>query len=136
MKIKLLSLTVAALMLMSGLCGCSVLDEALDAASTTTTTEAVNDDVTTTEAPTTTTTTTTTTTRITTTTTTKATTTTTTTVITTQPTSVGERLVWIPTRGGTKYHKTNTCSNMIEPYEVTINEAVRQGFEPCKRCYG
>ena len=136
MKIKLLALTVAALMLMSGLCGCSVLDEALDAASTTTTTEAVNDDVTTTEAPTTTTTTTTTTTRITTTTTTKATTTTTTTVITTQPTSVGERLVWIPTRGGTKYHKTNTCSNMIEPYEVTINEAVRQGFEPCKRCYG
>ena len=136
MKVKLLALTVAALMLMSGLCGCSVLDEALDAASTTTTTEAVNDDVTTTEAPTTTTTTTTTTTRITTTTTTKATTTTTTTVITTQPTSVGERLVWIPTRGGTKYHKTNTCSKMIEPYEVTINEAVRQGFEPCKRCYG
>ena len=134
MKVKLLALTVAALMLMSGLCGCSVLDEALDAASTTTTTEAVNDAVTTTEAPTTTTTTTTT--RITTTTTTKATTTTTTTVITTQPTSAGERMVWIPTRGGTKYHKTNTCSNMIEPYEVTINEAVRQGFEPCKRCYG
>ena len=128
MKVKLLALTVAALMLMSGLCGCSVLDEALDAASTTTTTEAVNDDVTTTEAPTTTTTTTTT--RITT------TTTTTTTVITTQPTSAGERMVWLPTRGGTKYHKTNTCSNMIEPYEVTISEAVHQGFEPCKRCYG
>ena len=33
-------------------------------------------------------------------------------------------------------NKTNTCSNMIEPYEVTISEAVRQGFEPCKRCYG
>ena len=133
MKVKLLALTVTALMLMSGLCGCSVLDEALDAASTTTTTEAVND-VTTTEAPTTTTTTTTT--RITTTTTTKATTTTTTTVITTQPTSAGEQLVWIPTRGGTKYHNDNTCSQMIEPMEVTLSYALEEGFTACKRCYG
>ena len=103
MKVKLLALTVAALMLMSGLCGCSVLDEALDAASTTTT---------------------------------KATTTTTTTVITTQPTSAGERLVWIPTRGGTKYHNNNTCSQMIEPMEVTLSYALEEGFTACKRCYG
>jgi hypothetical protein len=45
-------------------------------------------------------------------------------------------MVWIPTRGGTKYHKTNTCSNMVEPYDVPVSEAVRLGFTPCKRCYG
>ena len=126
MKIKLLALSLAALMLLGGVCGCTAVDETPDTTSTTTTTEAVAEDPTT-EA---TTTTTTTTTRITTT-----TTTTTTTRITTT-TATSERMVWIPTRGGTKYHKTNTCSNMIEPYDVTVSEAVRLGFTPCKRCYG
>lgn len=129
MKTKLLALTLVALMLLGGVCGCTAVDETLDTASTsTTTTEAVADD-TTTEAPTTTTTTTTTTTRIT-------TTTTTTTLIITGTTASSERIVWIPTRGGTKYHKTNTCSNMIEPYDVTISEAIELGFTACKRCYG
>ena len=126
MKTKLLALSLATLMLLCGLCGCSAVDEVLDTA-TTTTAEAVTLDSTT-EAPTTT---------LTTTTTTKSVaTTTTTTVITTTTRVTTERMVWIPTRGGTKYHKTNTCSNMIEPYEVTISEAVRQGFTACKRCYG
>lgn len=44
-------------------------------------------------------------------------------------------LVWIPTKGGTKYHKESTCSSMQEPKQVTKMEAEKQGFTPCKRCY-
>jgi len=44
-------------------------------------------------------------------------------------------LVWIPTNGGTKYHKESTCSSMQEPKQVTKEEAENQGFTPCKRCY-
>ncbi len=45
-------------------------------------------------------------------------------------------LVWIPTNGGTKYHKTSTCSKMKEPIQVTVDEAVNKGYSPCKKCYG
>ncbi len=44
--------------------------------------------------------------------------------------------VWIPTNGGKKYHSRPGCSNMKNPKEVTQEEAIRQGFGPCKRCYG
>lgn len=45
-------------------------------------------------------------------------------------------MVWIPTNGGTKYHSRAGCSNMENPREVTLDEAVAMGFTPCKRCYG
>lgn len=45
-------------------------------------------------------------------------------------------MVWIPTNGGTKYHSRAGCSNMENPREVTLDEAVALGFTPCKRCYG
>ena len=51
-------------------------------------------------------------------------------------TSTTERLVWIPTHGGIKYHRTNTCSNMIDPDQVTLRQAEQKGFTPCKKCYG
>lgn len=44
-------------------------------------------------------------------------------------------MVWIPTNGGTKYHKNSTCSNMDNPTQVTIDNAVARGFSPCGRCY-
>ena len=44
-------------------------------------------------------------------------------------------MVWIPTKGGKKYHKKSTCRNMIDPDEVTIEEAEELGFTPCKKCY-
>ena len=44
-------------------------------------------------------------------------------------------MVWIPTKGGKKYHSKATCSNMSEPDYVTIEEAERLGFTPCKKCY-
>ena len=54
---------------------------------------------------------------------------------TAQSTQPQEALVWIPTNGGSKYHRTSSCSNMADPEQVTISQAIARGFEPCKRCY-
>ena len=54
------------------------------------------------------------------------------------PVQTGElqgELVWIPTKGGTKYHKESTCSSMQDPKQVSKTDAEQQGFTPCKRCY-
>lgn len=50
-------------------------------------------------------------------------------------TKSGGGLVWIPTNGGTKYHSKSSCSNMKNPEQVTKEEAIDRGFEPCKKCY-
>lgn len=47
----------------------------------------------------------------------------------------GSVMVWIPTRGGKKYHTSSDCSNMIDPEYVTLEEAEDLGFTPCKRCH-
>lgn len=44
--------------------------------------------------------------------------------------------VWIPIHGGSKYHADASCSGMNSPEQVTKDEALQRGFEPCKRCYG
>lgn len=51
---------------------------------------------------------------------------------------LSNNLVWIPTDGGKKYHTTSTCSNMLNPKQVTREEAESEGFTPCqkKNCYG
>lgn len=54
---------------------------------------------------------------------------------TTQPTEPTEEMVWIPTHGGTKYHSRAGCSNMIDPAQVPISQAIARGFGPCGRCY-
>lgn len=46
-----------------------------------------------------------------------------------------ETIVWIPTKGGTKYHTYAGCSNMDNPKEVTEEEAIALGFTPCKKCH-
>lgn len=43
-------------------------------------------------------------------------------------------MVWIP-RSGKRYHDNEYCSNMKNPRYVTIQEAKRRGFTPCKKCY-
>lgn len=43
-------------------------------------------------------------------------------------------MVWIP-RTGSKYHNNPNCSNMKNPSQVTLQEAIDQGYEPCKKCY-
>lgn len=52
-----------------------------------------------------------------------------------QETQVGEVMVWIPVNGGAKYHKKQTCSNMKDPIQVSIEQAKECGYEPCKKCY-
>lgn len=52
--------------------------------------------------------------------------------------SVGDTegdLVWIPTKGGKKYHSKASCSNMENPMQVTREHAEANGFTPCKRCH-
>ena len=46
-----------------------------------------------------------------------------------------EIMVWIPTKGGKKYHTYAGCSNMIDPDKVTLSQAEYLGFTPCKRCH-
>lgn len=45
-----------------------------------------------------------------------------------------EEMVWIPTKGGKRYHSYSSCSGMDDPAYVTISEAKARGFTPCKRC--
>ena len=51
------------------------------------------------------------------------------------PNNTSAEKVWIPTKGGTKYHTRANCSNMIDPEQVTKAEAELKGFTPCKRCH-
>jgi len=53
----------------------------------------------------------------------------------TDPDYIQKSMVWIPTKGGTKYHTRAGCSNMEDPERVTLSEAEMRGFTPCKRCY-
>ena len=45
-----------------------------------------------------------------------------------------ETMVWIP-NSGSKYHSRANCSNMKNPREVTIDQAISMGFTPCKKCW-
>ena len=46
-----------------------------------------------------------------------------------------ETMVWIPTKGGTKYHSNSSCSGMEDPSFVTKSKAEALGFTACKKCH-
>lgn len=48
--------------------------------------------------------------------------------------SVSEKMVWIPVKGGRKYHSYADCSQMHTPVRITEEEAVSAGFEACMKC--
>lgn len=48
---------------------------------------------------------------------------------------LSDSMVWVPTKGGTKYHRSSDCSNMDGPRHITKSQAISEGFTPCKRCY-
>ena len=52
----------------------------------------------------------------------------------TEPQTEYVEQVWIP-NSGSKYHRDSSCSNMKSPTQVSISEAERMGYTPCKRCY-
>lgn len=46
------------------------------------------------------------------------------------------QMVWIASSGnGTKYHSDPTCSNMKNPTQISIDEAISRGKTPCSKCY-
>lgn len=51
-----------------------------------------------------------------------------------EPTPTPEPMVWIP-QSGTKYHRSSTCSNMTNPSQVTLSDAIAWGYTACGRCY-
>lgn len=140
--IKLLAVCMTLVLFCTGVVGCT---DMLEEPSSVTPTQNANASTTirnattttTTTQPITTATTTTTTIRKTTTSTKKATTTTIkkATTSTRAPALPQETMVWIPTNGGTKYHRKSTCSKMIDPEYVTLSEAKALGFTACGRCY-
>lgn len=46
-----------------------------------------------------------------------------------------ENGVWVPTQGGTKYHSKSSCSNMVDPIQVSLETAKKNGYTPCGRCH-
>ena len=54
---------------------------------------------------------------------------------TTDAANTTEATVWIPTNGGTKYHSNSSCSNMKNPQQVTLSQALAAGYTACKKCY-
>jgi hypothetical protein len=53
----------------------------------------------------------------------------------TQSSNQEQILVWVSNGGGAKYHKLETCSGMADPKQITIDEAIDQGYTHCKKCY-
>ena len=49
-------------------------------------------------------------------------------------TEVSSNYVYV-TATGSKYHKYSTCSNMKHPKKISLSEAKREGYTPCKKCY-
>ncbi len=47
----------------------------------------------------------------------------------------GANLVWVPVNGGTKYHSYSGCSNMVDPVQIPLEEAISRKYEPCRRCH-
>lgn len=45
------------------------------------------------------------------------------------------QMVWVPASGGSKYHTKKDCSGMENAVQITEEEALRRGYEACKRCH-
>ena len=43
-------------------------------------------------------------------------------------------MVWIP-NSGSKYHSYSGCSGMVNPTQVTKEQAIAWGYEACKNCW-
>lgn len=42
-------------------------------------------------------------------------------------------MVWVSGKGK-KYHSSGSCSRMKNPIQMSREEAIQKGYEPCKRC--
>lgn len=51
------------------------------------------------------------------------------------PPAAESGMAWVPTNGGSRYHRYATCSGMKSPECVTVEEAISRGFSPCGKCW-
>lgn len=58
----------------------------------------------------------------------------TTTTPNTEPVQPSNEMVWV-SKTGSKYHSKSSCSNMKNPSQITKEEAIRRGLEPCSKCH-
>ena len=42
--------------------------------------------------------------------------------------------VYIAKSKGSKYHRNSHCSNMKTPQAISLQEAKKQGYQPCQKC--
>ena len=49
-------------------------------------------------------------------------------------TTASGTMVWI-TAKGKRYHRSSSCSNMKNPYTVTLEQAQASGRTPCRKCW-
>lgn len=49
-------------------------------------------------------------------------------------TTASGNMVWITTKGK-RYHRSSSCSNMKNPYTVTLEQAQASGRTPCRKCW-
>lgn len=47
---------------------------------------------------------------------------------------VDSEMVWI-TAKGKRYHSNSSCSNMIDPEEISLSDAEDMGYTPCQKCH-
>lgn len=53
----------------------------------------------------------------------------------TQSNETEDSYVWISARGGKKYHSDPACSGMKDAVKKSLEDAISEGYEPCKKCY-
>ena len=44
------------------------------------------------------------------------------------------KMVWVPS-SGSKYHSRSTCSGMVSPRQIPLEDAIKQGYTACKKCH-
>lgn len=50
------------------------------------------------------------------------------------PTPSSSGYIWMP-NSGRKYHSSSSCSAMKDPRQVSLQEEINAGYEPCSKCY-
>ena len=50
-------------------------------------------------------------------------------------TAVPQQTVWVSRYFGMRYHSTPDCSRVIDPVQISLEEAEQEGYSRCSRCY-
>ena len=50
-------------------------------------------------------------------------------------TAAPQQTVWVSRYFGMRYHSTPDCSRVIDPVQISLEEAEQEGYSRCSRCY-